>query len=253
MSSPKTCRARATWRRRWGFFLQRSEFFCAFRFGHTMVRAAYDHNRNFGRAIPPAVPLETSTSFARLFLFTGYGHALNPNDPTKSTPNPLAGQPTLPFNWIIEWDRLSNKADPKPTSPGRSTRAWYRPSTTWSTRASGPKSTTTPIRTIGCCGCCCAISLSSSNLLRGYLLSIPTGQAVAKAMGVPALSEDELRQGNTPGVNTALEAGGFSEVVANAVDQGLLVGRLGLTDHNGNPLCAAVRPPLIEWSAGSAK
>ena len=44
-----------------------------------------------------------------------------------------------------------------------------------------------------------------------------------------------------------------SEVVANAVDQGLLVGRLGLTDHNGNPLCAAVRPPLIEWSAGSAK
>ena len=43
------------------------------------------------------------------------------------------------------------------------------------------------------------------------------------------------------------------EVLANAVDQGLLVGRLGMTDHNGNPLCAAVRPPLIEWSAGSAK
>ena len=134
-----------------GVFLAKVGVFCAFRFGHTMVRAAYDHNRNFGRVIPPAVPLETSASFARLFLFTGYGHALNPNDPTKSTPNPLAGQPTLPFNWIIEWDRLSNKADPKPTSPGKSTRAWYRPSTTWSTRASGPKSTTTPIRTIGCC------------------------------------------------------------------------------------------------------
>jgi hypothetical protein len=44
-----------------------------------------------------------------------------------------------------------------------------------------------------------------------------------------------------------------SEVVASTVDQGLLVGRLGLTDHNGNPLCAAVRPPLIQWSAGSAK
>jgi hypothetical protein len=41
------------------------------------------------------------------------------------------------------------------------------------------------------------------------------------------------------------------EIVASAVDQGLLVGRLGLTDHKGNPLCAAVRPPLIEWSAGS--
>lgn len=44
-----------------------------------------------------------------------------------------------------------------------------------------------------------------------------------------------------------------SEVVTSAVDQGLLVGRLGLTDHNGNPLRAAVRPPLIEWSGGSAK
>jgi hypothetical protein len=30
---------------------------------------------------------------------------------------------------------------------------------------------------------------------------------------------------------------------------GLLVGRLGLTDNQGNPLCAAVRPPVIAWSA----
>ena len=35
-----------------------------------------------------------------------------------------------------------------------------------------------------------------------------------------------------------------------AVEIGLLVGRLGLTDHKGHPLCAAVRPPLIRWSAG---
>ena len=37
-----------------------------------------------------------------------------------------------------------------------------------------------------------------------------------------------------------------------AVDAGLLVGRLGLTDPKGHPPCAAVRPPLIEWSAGAA-
>lgn len=36
--------------------------------------------------------------------------------------------------------------------------------------------------------------------------------------------------------------------LAAAVEGGLLVGRLGLTDTHGNPLCAAVRPPLIEWS-----
>ena len=34
-----------------------------------------------------------------------------------------------------------------------------------------------------------------------------------------------------------------------AIESGLLVGRLGLTDHKGHPLCAAVRPPLIRWSA----
>jgi hypothetical protein len=39
-------------------------------------------------------------------------------------------------------------------------------------------------------------------------------------------------------------------VLDAAVDQGRLVGRLGLTDRKGNPLCAAVRPPAIEWSAG---
>jgi hypothetical protein len=38
-------------------------------------------------------------------------------------------------------------------------------------------------------------------------------------------------------------------VLAQAGDQGVLVARLGLTDAKGNPLCAAVRPPLIEWSA----
>jgi Family of unknown function (DUF5990) len=41
-------------------------------------------------------------------------------------------------------------------------------------------------------------------------------------------------------------------VIESAADLGLLVGRLGLTDHNGNPLCAAVRPPLIEWRALAA-
>ena len=38
-------------------------------------------------------------------------------------------------------------------------------------------------------------------------------------------------------------------VIDHAVERGLLVGRLGLTDPKGHPLCAAVRPPVIEWSA----
>jgi hypothetical protein len=39
-------------------------------------------------------------------------------------------------------------------------------------------------------------------------------------------------------------------VLAKASVTGTLVGRLGLTDARGQPLCAAVRPPAIEWSVG---
>ena len=43
-----------------------------------------------------------------------------------------------------------------------------------------------------------------------------------------------------------------TDVIDSALESGVLVGRLGLTDGKGNPLCASVRPPLIEWSAGRA-
>jgi len=40
-------------------------------------------------------------------------------------------------------------------------------------------------------------------------------------------------------------------VLRSSIDGGVLVGRLGLTDRKGHPLCAAVRPPLIEWTAAT--
>ncbi|SEN67434.1 hypothetical protein SAMN05660976_08047 [Nonomuraea pusilla] len=42
-----------------------------------------------------------------------------------------------------------------------------------------------------------------------------------------------------------------AQVLEDAVAGGVLVARLGLTDAKGQPLCAAVRPPLVEWSAPS--
>lgn len=62
---------------------------------------------------------------------------------------------------------------------------------------------------------------------------------------------------------TVDEAGGFSmfrraklwlegisaDVLERAVAGGALVARLGLTDAKRQPLCASVRPPLVEWSA----
>lgn len=42
-----------------------------------------------------------------------------------------------------------------------------------------------------------------------------------------------------------------AEVLAAAARDGLLVGRLGLTDAHGGPLCARVEPPHITWTASS--
>jgi hypothetical protein len=40
-----------------------------------------------------------------------------------------------------------------------------------------------------------------------------------------------------------------ADVLDDAVRLGQLTGRLGLTNGQGRPLCAAVRPPVIQWSA----
>ncbi|GAA1521546.1 hypothetical protein GCM10009677_63260 [Sphaerisporangium rubeum] len=39
-----------------------------------------------------------------------------------------------------------------------------------------------------------------------------------------------------------------ADVLERAVAGGVLVARLGLTDAKRQPLCASVRPPLVEWT-----
>lgn len=51
--------------------------------------------------------------------------------------------------------------------------------------------------------------LAQRNLCRGYLLSVPTGQAVAAAMGIVPLTENELFDGEPATVKEALELGRF--------------------------------------------
>jgi len=41
------------------------------------------------------------------------------------------------------------------------------------------------------------------------------------------------------------------EVLRSAQEQGFLVARVILTDPNGNPTCASVGTPFIEWSAAT--
>lgn len=41
-------------------------------------------------------------------------------------------------------------------------------------------------------------------------------------------------------------------ILEAAARSGQLIGRLGLTDAKGQPLCSRVRPPAISWSAGAS-
>lgn len=172
----------------------------AYRFGHTMVRAAYDHNRNFGR---PGVVIPNA-SFDLLFAFTGKGFTRDQADPTKVIPNPFLGQTNvLPFNWIIEWDRFVNKGSFFPDHFARKIDTRLAPPLKDMVNE-GNSAPTLDIQTI-------LKRLARRNLLRGYLLNIPTGQSVAQAMGVAPLSSDELRLGNSASLNQVLDENGFIE------------------------------------------
>lgn len=178
----------------------------AFRFGHSMVRGAYDHNRNFGKnGEGPGVVAPIAT-FDQLFLFTGNGFLRDPNDPTKSIRNPFLGAPTLPFNWIIEWDRFTDKGSADAAHFARKIDTLLAPPLTQmvneGTATVLQDDAHKPLREM-------LRFLAQRNLLRGYLLSIPTGQAAAKAMGVAPLTETELSLNNSDAINAALEQGGF--------------------------------------------
>jgi len=159
----------------------------AYRFGHSMIRAVYDYNRNFGRpgTVLPSAPFEL------LFLFTG-----------KADPPFGGATDVLPFNWVVEWDRMVDKGAHLPDRFARKIDTNLAPPMRdLSNEGNGAAP---PMRLI-------LKRLATRNLLRGYLLAIPTGQKVAEAMGLQPLSRAELEQDNHVAVNEALEAGGFIE------------------------------------------
>jgi hypothetical protein len=163
-----------------------------YRFGHSMVRAVYDYNRNFGRPTRDSQADNTPTaSFFLLFVFTG-----NFNPPF------FGATDVLPFNWIIEWDRMIHKGDRFPDHFARKIETRLAPPLRDLTNRGNEQELPPDARLI-------LKRLAVSNLLRGYLLAMPTGQAVAEAMGVPALSRQELQRDNNAVVNDALAAGGF--------------------------------------------
>jgi hypothetical protein len=152
----------------------------AFRFGHSMVRGSYDWNRNFGR---PGNNTRPEASFVQMFQFTGRGG--------------FFGAPTLPSNWPAEWNRL---VDPDSLFEDRFARRidthLALPLSTMVNQVDQPEPPAPPLPdTIQEL----LMHLARRNLLRGYRLGLPTGQAVAEALGVEPLVETDLTTPASPG------------------------------------------------------
>jgi Family of unknown function (DUF5990) len=93
---------------------------------------------------------------------------------------------------------------------------------------------------------CSAVSTSTAVDLKGpYIQGRPGGRFIYLSWGTVDESGAFTLFRRAKLMFDAIEA----DVIGAAVRSGQLLARLRLTDAKKHPLCAAVRPPLIEWSA----
>lgn len=136
----------------------------AYRMGHSMVRPNYDWNRVF-----------TNASFSLMFEFSGGSGSRGNGD------SAMAGSPTLPSNWIADWRRMYDLGDATPAlNMARQLDA----------QMAMDLKTLPEFQKMGLPAP--LISLSTRNLLRGRLVSLPSGQEVATAMGITPLSASDI-------------------------------------------------------------
>ncbi len=153
----------------------------AYRYGHSMVRADYDYNRNFGRDASDGG--DGRATFRQMFQFTGG--------------TGMAGLPTLPDNWIAEWNRLIG------TSP-MANRVARRIDTRLALALNSLENNDTNLM---------MSRLAERNLRRGYVFNLPTAQGMIKCLydkgiRIPALSPEQIAQGSEA-MQTAVTSGGF--------------------------------------------
>jgi hypothetical protein len=129
--------------------------------------------------------------FVQLFQFTG-----------KARPTFAFGLPTLPTNWPVEWSRF---VDPDSIIANRFARridTQLAPPLADLLNEGNDPTLSTRVQEL-------LKHLARRNLLRGFRLSLPTGQAVAEQLGVAPLTQAELETNSSQAVKDALTKGGF--------------------------------------------
>lgn len=194
----------------------------AYRLGHSMVREAYDHNSVFNSLGGPGVI--TDGTLGLLFLFSGKSGSITGDlaptpAPDGTQPPPPAKQARLPSNWIIDWRRFFDFGTHDLTvNAARRLDPFVVPALHTLPGASGRDAV-----------------LPFLNLKRGVQLGLPSGQSVAKAMGVRPLSPADIATGTD---GAAAKAHGLHEATplwyyilkeAQVMHDGLRLGPVGST------------------------
>jgi hypothetical protein len=141
----------------------------AYRLGHSMVREEYNHNRVFRPGPGAAAP----GSLALLFRFTGLSGSIT---------GAAGGLAALPSDWIIDWRRFFD-FQTNDTRPNQGFGLNF-------SRLINPLIVPALHTLPGGGG-----SLPARNLRRGVRMQLPSGQKIAKAMKIKALTPDEIAQG----------------------------------------------------------
>lgn len=166
----------------------------AYRLGHSMVRENYAHNRVFGPTPGAVAP----GSLALLFHFSGKSGRILGDLAGVVPPKPQSppNVEKLPSDWIIDWRRFFDfKTPPAPNflfNPSRRLDPFVVPALHTLPGEVGPEAV-----------------LPFRNLKRGVLLGLPSGQSIAKAMKLPALTPAQIATAGADGAVAA--AHGFDK------------------------------------------
>ncbi|MCU0911407.1 MAG: heme peroxidase family protein [Rhodobacteraceae bacterium] len=145
----------------------------AYRLGHSMVRESYDHNRVFGPAgVAPG-------TLAFLFHFTGKSGGIVGDLAAQDVGGPGETMHFLPSNWVIDWRRFYEFGAVPPAGVTRNASRALDPLIVPALHTLPGEANREKV-------------LPFRNLRRGLRLELPSGQDVAKAIGLKPLTGDEL-------------------------------------------------------------